>query len=142
MKPRRLRSQGGFTLIELLVVVFIVGILGTIAIPQYQKSMEIAKVRNARAKIQLVVAAQKTHFLDWDAYAPDLGTLITRRYLTDLNLEQDWTYSTAPGGAGGAFTVTATRNANGGAYANQTLLADTNGNILAASTHTLENFSG
>lgn len=43
------KNRGGFTLIEVLVVVLIIGILSSIALPQYQKS--VVKARIAEAKI-------------------------------------------------------------------------------------------
>jgi len=56
------RNEAGFTLIELLVVVLIIGILASIAIPQYFKVVERAKateavsfvmnVKNAMARYQ------------------------------------------------------------------------------------------
>jgi prepilin-type N-terminal cleavage/methylation domain-containing protein len=58
----------GFTLIELPVVVLIIGILAAIALPQYQKSVEKARVMAAIPIGRAVRDAQERYFLYQGAY--------------------------------------------------------------------------
>jgi type IV pilus assembly protein PilA len=50
----RMSSQAGFTLVELMVVVAIIGVLATLAVPQYQRFT--AKSRQSEVKISLGAA--------------------------------------------------------------------------------------
>ena len=52
-----MRNKKGFTLLELLVVVLIIGILASIALPQYKKAVEKAKLSEALTTVKSIEGA-------------------------------------------------------------------------------------
>ena len=56
-------QTGGFTLIELLVVVLIIGILASIAIPQYQKAVEKSRAMEAVQLLKTVEQSVEAYHL-------------------------------------------------------------------------------
>ena len=65
----------GFTLIELLVVVLIMGILASVAMPQYFKSVEKARSAEAVEWLAAVTAAQERAYMQKGSYATRLEDL-------------------------------------------------------------------
>ena len=56
-------NKKAFTLIELLVVVLIIGILSAIALPQYQKAVEKARMAEAFIMLRAIATAHQVYYL-------------------------------------------------------------------------------
>lgn len=91
---RKQRFLTGFTLIELLVTIVILTILAGLAIPQYTKSVERGKMREAEANLYTMYMAEKMYKLDNPAVGyidcdglsacnTTLGIEMTAEYFTD-----------------------------------------------------------
>ena len=63
-----MRNQHGFTLIELLVVMIIIGLLAALVGPRFIRQEEKAKVKAAKAQIELLSTALDTFRLDVGRY--------------------------------------------------------------------------
>jgi prepilin-type N-terminal cleavage/methylation domain-containing protein len=58
------RNKRGYTLIELVVTVLIIGILTSIAVPQYLKTVETGKADDAVATVNMIGTTNKMFALD------------------------------------------------------------------------------
>lgn len=102
-----------FTLLELLVVLIIVGILAGLAIPNYTKTSERAKNREAQTALSLIQAAERIYRLRNSAYYGPTAVLIDINNNLKLSLSsQAWTYSISSAGAN-TFTASARRSPTG-----------------------------
>lgn len=65
----------GFTLIEVLVVVLIIGILTSIALPQYRKAVAKARVMKILPLIRAIDSAEQVHYSTYMRYTDKFDDL-------------------------------------------------------------------
>ncbi len=82
MKHRR-----GFTLIELLVVIAIIGIVVTVAVGQYRRSIVKAKEAVLREDLYVMRTAINQYFADKGKYPSDLQALVSDSYLYKVPID-------------------------------------------------------
>ncbi len=66
---------GGFTLIELLVVVLIIGILSSVALPQYTKAVKRSRATEGLVAVKAIMEAEERVYLETGTYTTDLEAL-------------------------------------------------------------------
>lgn len=64
-------NNKGFSLIELMIVVAIIGILASVAVPNFQKFMAKSKQGEAKSNLSALYTAEKTFFGEWNSYFSD-----------------------------------------------------------------------
>lgn len=101
-----------FTLVELLIVIVIVGVLATIALPNFTKTVEKAKADQAITYLKVIRTGEKIYYANNSTYAAcaNLGELKSK--LGAEVTEENYTFVVAVGATGSiadSFLATATR---------------------------------
>ncbi len=125
---KKVMNKKGFTLVELLMVVIIIGILVTIAVPSYYKSIERAKGGKAKTTLRTITNAQVQYRALNDEYTVNLADLSTVDLPAQIiaNADNDWTFACV----GDESTLTTTATRDGGPYDTQAVTMDQDGEYL------------
>ena len=99
-------KRQGFTLIELLVVVLIMGILASVAMPQYFKSVEKSRGAEATSVLSSIASSQERAYMQKGSYVTKVDEL-------DVGIS-NLSYFTLSGNPGTTTTLKRTVAAGGG----------------------------
>lgn len=114
-------NKKGFTLVELIIVVIVIGILATIAIPQYMKAVERARVGKGKSMLGMILQAEKMYSAEHSGtYSALMSDL--QNYVEVPNSDADWAYTCSA-----APLATATRTAGVPTYGGNTVTLDDTG---------------
>jgi general secretion pathway protein G len=81
------RDDAGFTLIELLVVMTIIGVLLTIAVPRYFRTVERSKETVLRRDLATVRESIDHYYGDLGQYPDALPALVDKHYIRSVPVD-------------------------------------------------------
>ncbi len=86
-KMKRGKRIKGFTLAELLIVMALIGILASIAIPQFKHATKRAKETVLKENLYIIRKVIDEYYSDKGKYPPTLQTLVEEGYLRRIPID-------------------------------------------------------
>jgi prepilin-type N-terminal cleavage/methylation domain-containing protein len=120
-----MNRRRGYSLIETIVTMIVLGVLVSMGVPRFQKSLEQSRADVAGANLRAIWSAQRLYWLENRSYAPDLNTLLSANLIDPSLTASSTPYSyTVADGSASWFTATATRSGSTSWSGSFTLAAD------------------
>lgn len=132
-----LRNKG-FSLVELMIVVVVIGILVTIAIPNYARSVERAKCAQAMGTVKSMRNAMGSWFAATGEFTGADPTVLGNEAHASFANNNDWSFAVVSAAAT-TYQISATRSA--GPWSGQQILVNEMGDYTA-STYPFTNAGG
>jgi prepilin-type N-terminal cleavage/methylation domain-containing protein len=96
-------NRKGFTLLELLVVIIIIGVLASVALPQFGKAVDRAREAEAANILGAILNAEFVYFQENNKFTATLTDLVV-----GVPTMKDWVTPTVTTGTAGASPATVT----------------------------------
>lgn len=130
----RLNKKSGFTLLEIIIVIIIIGVLASLALPRFFKTVEYSRATEALSHLSSIRQSMQRCFLISNSFTP----CVTAVPAPFAGLDVEDPSSTAAGGATAhfdyalaaptatTFVITATRNVfEGGTFGDTITINET-----------------
>ena len=123
------KNKSGFTLLEIIIVIIIVGILASIALPKFFKTVEFSRGQEALTNLGTIRQAMERCYLFTRTFAPCLG--FANLDVPDPGVGSHWSYAWPVPGIN-AYVITATRAALDGGNTSDNIQIDQDGSKTGA----------
>ena len=80
----KVKNQNGFTLIEMMIVIALIGILATIAMPNFQRSIIRARETTLKRDLFILRDVIDQYYSDHGKYPDTLEELSEKKYIRDV----------------------------------------------------------
>ena len=121
------KNNSGFTLLEIIIVIIIVGVLASLALPRFFKTVEYSRSTEALTSLNAVRQAMERCYLQRASYAT--CDVFGNLDVEDPSASPNSHFATyvMSGLAATTYTITATRNTRDGGVATHTVFLTNNG---------------